>query len=567
MTVETMAAMSDQRMEDVSSTNSKRGGGIAWAGSLVGAANPSNLGYRQKRLRPDGTVEGAPNTEYQDNLPSSLVVQLQDREGNVLSVGLDVPMESTVDQLSSLIHELKGTENRGKIPYTFYAKISASSNSIVTEGDEVEITTTLADLCIAHQISTEQTLQLTYQPLALFRVRPVTRCTDTMPGHTEAILHVSYSPNGKHLASGGGDTTVRFWDVNTNLPKFTCQGHKNHVLCTAWSPDGKRFASADLNGVMILWDPSTGKAVGTPIKAHSKWITSIAWEPLHLSSPSKGCERLVTSSKDSLLKVWNVKTRQCIATLSGHTDSVECAKWGGAGLIYSASRDRSIKVWSTGHLGSEGLAVGKLVRTLKGHSHRINTLAVSSDYICRTGPYDGNRQNNILGHESDAELHQAALERYQAFLKSSGEEERLVSGSDDFTLFLWRPAIEKQPLKRMTGHQQLINHLAFSPDGRYMASASFDKKVKIWCGKSGNFLSTLTGHVGSVYQVAWSPDSRFLVSASKDSTAKLWEMPQGKAAKETLPGHADEVYALDWSPNGSSVATGSKDRTIKIWKH
>ncbi len=157
------------------------------------------------------------------------------------------------------------------------------------------------------------------------------------------------------------------------------------------------------------------------------------------------------------------------------------------------------------------------------------------------------------------------MEKYKAF--KGAEQETLVSGSDDFTLFVWHPKVGKHPIKRLTGHVQAVNHIAFSPDGRYFASASFDKKVKIWNGKSGEFLSTLTGHVGAVYQVAWSSDSRYLVSASKDSTAKLWEMPSGKRARETLPGHADEVYALDWSPDGRSVATGSKDRTIKIWKH
>jgi ribosome assembly protein 4 len=73
---------------------------------------------------------------------------------------------------------------------------------------------------------------------------------------------------------------------------------------------------------------------------------------------------------------------------------------------------------------------------------------------------------------------------------------------------------------------QVVNHLSFSPDGRYIASASFDKKVKIWDGRTGRFMSTLVGHVGAVYMVAWAPDSRFLVSASKDSTLKLWEVRQ-----------------------------------------
>ena len=70
-----------------------------------------------------------------------------------------------------------------------------------------------------------------------------------------------------------------------------------------------------------------------------------------------------------------------------------------------------------------------------------------------------------------------------------------ISGSDDFTMFLWSPQVEKVALTRMVGHQQLINHIAFSPDGRYIASGSFDKKVKLWCGKTGRFLSTCTGHV------------------------------------------------------------------------
>ena len=104
-------------------------------------------------------------------------------------------------------------------------------------------------------------------------------------------------------------------------------------------------------------------------------------------------------------------------------------------------------------------------------------------------------------------------------------------------------------------------------------SASFDKKIKIWDGKTGKFLSTCHGHVGSVYQLAWSADSTFLVSSSKDSTSKVWNVKIGngtevaKKALHTLAGHEDEVYALDWSPDGSCLASGSKDRTIKIWHH
>lgn len=319
----------------------------------------------------------------------------------------------------------------------------------------------------------------------------------------------------------------------------------------------------------MLWDPIKGVASGS-IKAHTKWITGMAWEPMH-TSPDGKCERLITTSKDSHAKIWNVRTKRVEATLSGHLDSIESVKWGGEGLIYTASRDRTIKVWNANEGDGKG-RVGMLVRTLVGHGHRVNTLALSCDHICRTGPFDhyGRIAELTVKDKESKEwrdaAYQASIAKYKAF-KGSGEPERLISGSDDFTLLLWHPTENKRPVKRLTGHQQAVNHIAFSPDSRFFASASFDKKVKIWNGRSGDFVSTLTGHVGAVYQVAWSSDGRYLVSASKDSTAKLWEIPSGKRAKETLPGHEDEVYALDWSPNGASMATGSKDRTIKIWKH
>ena len=231
-------------------------------------------------------------------------------------------------------------------------------------------------------------------------------------------------------------------------------------------------------------------------------------------------------------------------------------------MIYSGSRDRSIKVWRVNLKGEK-----KLIRTLNGHAHRVNTLALNCDYVCRTGAFSHSKR---VEGESDQELYEAAVKRYNDEIKLHGAE-RLASGSDDFTMYLWEAETSKKPLIRLTGHQQLINHINFSPDGRYFASASFDKKIKVWDGRTGEFLATLHGHVGSVYQIVWSADSRLLVSGSKDSTVKVWSMKDLKNkkinAKETLSGHYDEVFALDWAPNGERVASGSKDRIIKIWQN
>lgn len=116
------------------------------------------------------------------------------------------------------------------------------------------------------------------------------------------------------------------------------------------------------------------------------------------------CNRLVSASKDSTAKIWDVITGRIIYSLSGHTMSITCVKWGGEGFIYTASQDRTIKVWDPKEVGLNlrGLFIeifekkGKMCKDLqKGHAHWINTLALNTDYVLRTGPYDNT--GNLVG--------------------------------------------------------------------------------------------------------------------------------------------------------------------------
>lgn len=107
-------------------------------------------------------------------------------------------------------------------------------------------------------------------------------------------------------------------------------------------------------------------------------------------------------------------------------------------------------------------------------------MALNTDFALKTGAFDHNGQMPAKVDEAQGQ----ALKRYND-AKHICNGERMISGSDDFTMFLWEPSSSKKPIARLTGHQQLVNHVCFSPDGRFIASASFDKSIKLWNGSTG----------------------------------------------------------------------------------
>lgn len=575
----------------------------------------------------DGTIlDDDDNSD--DPAKAKVVCELADAEGNIISSNIMIPVSSTPQQLQQLLRTVMQQARADRQKRRGNGAGDDSGDSDAEEelldtphgfflDDGRQILASLMDSLHAIQREqwldkqigsgrrvkpgdgdklpfvppAEQTVKITARPEATFRVRPVTRCAATLEGHSDAVLVVAFSPDGECLASGGGDREIRIWDVNTTTPIDTLTGHGHWVQVLAWSPDGRFLASGSRDGGLRVWRhglqvtsknaddeeaaegaasaaAATALAPYTNFKAqvlqgHTNFLSHISWEPMHLWDQNTGgtgtgsafTPRFVTASKDATLKVWRVGAGLQFP-LTGHTLCVTCVKWGGGGHIYSSSQDRSVIVWS----GDNGAQLARW----GGHAHWINFLALNTDNVLRTGAFD--HEMHVWKSPAEAAAH--ARKRYDAVVQRC-QGERVVSCSDDNTLFLWAGHAasdggQKKSIARMTGHQGLIYHAAFSPDGTMLASCSNDKSVRVWRADNGNFVCVLRGHVAAVYHVSWSLDSRMVVSASRDTTLKLWSVAKRELIND-MTGHADEIFATDWI--GAKVATGSKDKTVRLFVH
>ncbi|CAD2219716.1 ribosome assembly protein 4 [Angomonas deanei] len=478
----------------------------------------------RKRQRREVVHTATEEEEMQDD--QKVLVRLVDENGQPTGSQILLPVGATPKQLDEILCSMFEDEELRTIPYAFFINGNQVNESVkdnlfaqqkedfinkmLKEGRRVRPQDVER---LEFEPPEETVVSIMFKPQAVFRVRPVTRCAGTLDGHSEAVLVVSFSPDSQVLATGGGDKEIRIWDMATLCPNQELTQHSSWVQVLAWSPDGKYLVSGSKDGIIIIWthDGEYANFKGKKHKAHNNYVSHVSFEPLH-KNPK--CDRFVSASKDASLKVWST-TGSIQFSLTGHQSCVTCVKWGGEDRIYSSSQDRTVIVWDA--------ITGAQRCVLKGHAHWVNFLALSTDLAIRTGAFDHEERK----FSSREEMCEHAKSRYEAVVARFGNSERLVSGSDDNTMFLWNPKETVKSIGRMTGHQGAIFHIQFSPDGTMIASCSADKSVKLWNANDGSFITTFRGHVAPVYHVSWSLDSRMLVSGSRDATVKLWSIPRG----------------------------------------
>ncbi|NCQ94485.1 MAG: protein kinase [Microcystis aeruginosa W11-03] len=290
----------------------------------------------------------------------------------------------------------------------------------------------------------------------------------TLTGHSDEVFSVAYSPDGRYLASGSIDQTIKIWEVATGKELRTLTGHSGGVFLVAYSPDGRYLASGSIDQTIKIWEVATGKELRTLTVYSYLYGADVVYSP--------DGRYLASRSDDKTIKIWEVATGKELRTLTGHSGPVLSVVYSPDGRYLASGgglRDNTIKIWQ--------VATGKVLRTLTGHSDWVLSVVYSPD-----GRY-------------------------------------LASGSRQ-TIKIWQVATGKV-LRTLTGHSDWVWSVVYSPDGRYLASGSY-QTIKIWEVATGKELRTLTGHSHSVNSVVYSPDGRYLASGSGDKTIKIWRVGQ-----------------------------------------
>jgi WD40 repeat protein len=358
----------------------------------------------------------------------------------------------------------------------------------------------------------------------------------TLRGHIR-VVSVAFNVDGRRLASAGLDKTVRLWDTKTGHEILTLGGHTDLVGRVLFSPDGQRLASASADGTVRVRDASPFDEAAdhrtTTLRGHSGEVYGLAFSPDGL--------RLASASADKSIMIWNTETGQAILTLPGHTHTVFSVAFSPDGRqLVSGSNDKTAKIWDTQN--------GKVRYTLDSFKEMVRSVAFSPDgHTIATASMDwvhlwdadtGQKLDRRF-HADPIHVHGATFSpngKYLAAVGSNrtanvwnvdnGEE---VSGDGDSKVWLWNPTTGGK-IRELPGHTDIVEGIAFSPDSRYLATASW-REVIIWDAKSFTKIKTLGRFAGTIWCVAFSPDSNRLAAAGgykgkgeiKIWDASLWE--------------------------------------------
>jgi WD40 repeat protein len=351
----------------------------------------------------------------------------------------------------------------------------------------------------------------------------IARCGTIRFRHWGHIHCVAFSADGKTLASGGWDRTVRVWDIKTGRQLQQFVGNPDSPIdAIALSPDGKKFAAGNGDGGLRLWDRATGKLLHRLV-GHKREIKTLIF-----SADGK----VLASMDEATARLWDVasgKELRLLADFAGR--QLVCVGAFSADLRFLAVgwSDEAVELWDA--------RKGRILHQYKAHKGWVGAVAFSPD-------------GGLLASAG------------RDMTSPQGDRKRPKGQVQENCVRLW-DTIKGNEVRRIGPHTTAIQSVAFSPDGKSLLSCGSDGVGRLWDTASGKSLRCYGKSPGRSCRMTFSPDGKTIVSWG--DCLRLWNVATGRERLE-FASHSNEVGTVAFAPGRGTLVSGSQDYTIRFWE-